>query len=126
MTELQSTGRRWIWPALSLLSLAGLLLGAWWLAGVRPEPPGTEVPPVASQPRSHLHPPPHSQPHPAALGASEAEQGPPFHRAAVLDPLAPGAQRAQPADTSGMRQVSTAATVQGELTRQARFTRLTP
>ncbi len=65
MTDSHSSGRRWIWPALSLLSLAALLLGSWWLAGARPEPAATEAQPGASRPRLSSQPHPH--PHPAAL-----------------------------------------------------------
>jgi len=67
MTDTHSSGRRWVWPALSPLSLAALLLGSWWLAGARPEPAGAGTQPGASRPRLSSQPPTHPHPHPAAL-----------------------------------------------------------
>lgn len=66
MIDPQSSGRRWGWPALALLSLAALLAGAWWLASTHPEPPIGFVQQESRQPPAPRHRPERAQPHPAS------------------------------------------------------------
>lgn len=74
MIDLQSSGRRWGWPALALLSLAALLAGAWWLASVRPGPTVGVLQPEASHPPAHRAGPVRAQPHPASLEPGTASR----------------------------------------------------
>ena len=82
MIDPQPSGRRWGWPVLALLSLAALMAGAWWLASARPGSAAVLLPPGASQPPQSSRPArPH--PHPASMGASEAQRRhPPLQTAA--------------------------------------------
>lgn len=74
MIDQQSSGRRWGWPALALLSLAALAAGAWWLASARPESAAAFLSPGTSQPPPQPAHPARMQPHPASLGASAAQR----------------------------------------------------
>lgn len=92
MIDTQSTGRRWGWPVLALLSLAALMAGAWWLASAGPATTGF-LHPRASQPTAQTRRPARPDPHPAALGAGETpRRRPPLQAPAgeALPPLSAG------------------------------------
>ena len=83
MIDTQTTGRRWGWPVLALLSLAALLAGAWWLASARPDTTTGFLQPRASQPPAQTSRQARPHPHPAALGAGESpRRRPPLQAAA--------------------------------------------
>ncbi len=87
MIDKQSTGRRWGWPMLALLSLAALLAGAWWLASARPDTTPGFLQPRASQQPAQTSRQARPHPHPAAQGTGEAPRRRPPVQAAAGEAL---------------------------------------
>lgn len=75
MNDPQSSGRRWGWPVLALLSLAALLAGSWWLVSTHPEPPVGFVQQESQQPPAPRHRPERAQPHPASQESGSRAPG---------------------------------------------------